>query len=149
MGVSVPSSAAGGSVPEQEDLGLEAAAAVIDVRGVLPASIGQLRHLVALSIVSTGLTGEVPPSLGSIKGLEMIWLDHNPTLGGPIPLTFNQLNLSVLEIHYSNFSGALPPLDYLDIADCTMYNDRWSNAGGGRFDCPLPRGAESCGAVCV
>ena len=81
MGVSVPSSAAGGSVPEQEDLGLYAAAAVIDVRGVLPASIGQLRHLVALSIVSTGLTGEVPPSLGSIKGLEMIWLDTNSSSG--------------------------------------------------------------------
>ena len=26
----------------------------------------------------------------------MNFADHNPTLGGPIPLTFNQLNLSVL-----------------------------------------------------
>ena len=56
------------------------------------------------------------------------------------------------EIHYSNFSGALPPIDYLSIADCTMYNNRWAKdgaGGGGRFACPLPHGAESCGAVCV
>lgn len=128
-----------------------------DVRGRLPASIGQLSHLTALSIVNSGITGMLPPELGTIAGLKMIWLDHNPSLGGTIPLTFNQLNLTVLELHYSNFSGALPPLNYLAIPDCTMYNDRWAsianqareNHGGNVFDCPLPHGAESCGAVCT
>lgn len=51
--------------------------AMIDVRGVLPASIGQLHHLVALSIVSSGLTGEIPPSLGDIPNLKMIWLGES------------------------------------------------------------------------
>ena len=49
----------------------------LDVRGVLPPSIGQLQHLIALSIVNSALTGELPPSLGEIPSLKMIWLDHN------------------------------------------------------------------------
>ena len=53
------------------------AAEHIDVTGVLPASISQLQHLVALSIVNSGLVGHLPPSLGEIQSLEMIWLDHN------------------------------------------------------------------------
>ena len=124
----------------------------MDVNGVLPASINQLQHLVALSIVNSGLVGHLPPSLGEIPSLKMIWLDHNAQLGGAIPITFAHLNLTVLEIHYSNFSGPLPPLNYAAIPDCTMYNDNWSGAGApGRptFACPLPQGADTCGAVCV
>ena len=63
----------------------------------------------------------------------------------------SQLKLSVLEVHYSNFSGVLPPLDCLGIADCTLYNQRWPSmptAGNNVFACPLPHGADSCGAVC-
>ena len=124
----------------------------IDVNGVLPASISRLQHLVALSIVNSGLTGSLPPSLGEIPSLKMIWLDHNPKLGGAIPITFAHLNLTVLEIHYSNFSGPLPPMNFAEIPDCTMYNDNWSGAGplgSPTFACPLPHGAETCGAVCV
>ena len=112
-----------------------------------------LQHLTALSIVSSRVHGELPLSLGHIPSLKMIWLDHNPALGGDVPTTFAQLDLSVLELHFSNFSGVLPALDYLGIADCTLYNDRWSRAtaapGNNKFACPLPHGAESCGAMCV
>ena len=87
-----------------------------------------------------------------MPSLSMLWMDHNPALGGSIPLSFSQLHLSVLELHYSNFSGALPPLDFLSIADCMLYNDRWrapatavAAAGNNVFACPLPEGGESCG----
>lgn len=128
----------------------------VDVRGTLPATIGALSHLQALSIVGSGVRGTIPPSLGEVASLNMVWFDHNPHLGGSLPLSLAQLNLSVLELHYSNFSGALPPLDYLAIPDCMLYNDRWSatrqrgaSMGNNVFTCPLPHGADSCGAVCA
>ena len=46
----------------------------MDVKGVLPASIGQLQHLVALSIVNSGLAGDLPPTLGDIPALKMFVL---------------------------------------------------------------------------
>jgi len=57
----------------------------------------------------------------------------------------------VVQLHFSNFSGVLPPVDYASIPDCTLYNDRWTAASGpgnNVFACPLARGAETCGAVC-
>ena len=81
-----------------------------------------MARLIALSIVSTDVHGVIPAALGEIPALGMVWLDHNPSLGGALPLSMARLELSVLELHYSNFSGALPPLDYLGIADCTLYN---------------------------
>jgi hypothetical protein len=122
-----------------------------DVRGVLPPSIGGLQGLIALSIVNADVYGVIPAALGEIPTLSMVWFDHNPALGGALPLSMSQLKLSVLELHYSNFSGVLPPLDYLEIADCTLYNKRWPSmptAGNNVFACPLPHGADSCGAVC-
>jgi hypothetical protein len=76
-----------------------------------------------------------------MSNLEMLWLDHNPQLGGAIPRSFIGLTkLSAFELHHSNFSGALPPLEWAKIADCTL-NDLV-------FDCPLPQGADTCGAAC-
>ena len=127
-----------------------------DIRGQLPSSaVAGLTHLLALSIVDTQLTGTLPPELGGLPALKMLWLDHNRQLGGRLPPSLANLNLTVLELHFSGFSGPLPPLDYAAIPDCTMYNDRrWRNTDGNNngnnvFDCPLPPGAEVCGAVCA
>jgi len=112
-----------------------------NVRGHIPASIAKFDELVALSLVGTQLQGTLPPAIGTMKNLEMVWLDHNPSLGGPIPESFTGLTkLTAFELHRSNFSGRLPPMAYAGIADCTL-NDL-------TFDCPLPRGAETCGAAC-
>ena len=69
---------------------------------MLPASIGSLQWLTALSIVSSGVTGQLPPALGQLRSLKMVWLDHNRALGGEIPMTFAQLNLTVLEVRSSS-----------------------------------------------
>ena len=37
-------------------------------------------------------------TLGQLRSLKMVWLDHNRALGGEIPMTFAQLNLTVLEV---------------------------------------------------
>ena len=75
-------------------------------------------------------------------------------MGGALPASLASLNLTVLEAHFSNFNGVLPVLDYAAIPDCTLYNDRWTASRQGRpgnnvFACPLPPGAETCGAVCA
>ena len=66
--------------------------------------------------------------MGSIPELRMIWMDHSAFMSGPIPSTFAALNLSVLEMQYSNFSGALPPLNYRKIPDCNLYNEHFNHA---------------------
>lgn len=112
-----------------------------DIRGTIPPAFTGMKHLKSLSLVDTQISGSLPLEMGSMTGLEMIWLDHNPSLGGKIPESLLQLsNLSVLELHRSNFTGVLPALDFATIQDCTLNNLV--------FDCPLPAGAETCGAVC-
>merc|ERR1719469_973333 len=109
--------------------------------GVLPESIGELDALVALSLVGTGITGTLPASIGHLPNLEMLWFDHNKWLGGEIPQSFANLKkLSGFELHMSNFTGVLPQLEWASIADCTL--------NGLVFNCPLPRGAETCGCAC-
>lgn len=109
--------------------------------GNIPDSIGNMTALVALSFVETGITGTLPSSLGHLRHLGMVWFDHNVHLGGPIPESFTNLkSLSAFELHMSNFSGPLPELDWVNIADCTL--------NGLVFDCPLPMGAETCGCIC-
>ena len=112
------------------------------IAGELPADVfGNLDELVALSFVGTRMRGTVPDGLGELPNLRMLWLDHNPTLGGALPPSLAKLtSLSALELHHSGFSGALPPLPFKQIADCTL--------NGLVFACPLPEGAESCGATC-
>eukprot|EP00937_MAST-01D_sp_MAST-1D-sp2_P002778 g2778.t1 len=112
------------------------------VVGTIPAAIAELDAVVALSLVGTRLHGSLPPQLGKMASLEMLWLDHNPDLSGPIPASFEALSpkLTAFELHRSNFTGRLPKLNWATIADCTL-NDLV-------FDCPLPEGAETCGAAC-
>ena len=111
------------------------------IAGELPDVFGSLDELVALSFVGTRIKGAVPDSVGALPSLRMLWLDHNPLLGGALPASFAQLTqLSALELHHSGFSGALPPLPFKQIADCTL--------NGLVFACPLPEGAERCGATC-
>lgn len=112
-----------------------------NVFGRIPASISKFGELVALSLVDTLLEGTLPASMGSMTNLEMVWLDHNPKLGGPIPESFLNLNkLTAFELQMSNFSGRLPIMNYTGIADCML--------NGLTFDCPLPHGADTCGAAC-
>lgn len=111
------------------------------IKGVLPELVGNFDALISISLVQTSLTGGLPVSLGYLPQLTMIWFDHNPTLGGQIPSSFANLsNVSAFELHSCNFYGRLPLMDYANIADCTLNNQI--------FACPLPAGADTCGAAC-
>jgi hypothetical protein len=110
--------------------------------GEIPAALGDMDALIALSLVGTRLTGTIPEAVGALPNLEMVWMDHNPTLGGAIPASFvaRSGQLQAFELHTSGFNGTLPALDWASIADCTL--------NGLVFDCPLPKGAETCGCTC-
>jgi len=111
------------------------------IKGVLPELLGEFEALVSISFVQTSLTGTLPVSLGLLPNLSMIWFDHNPTLGGEIPDSWSNLkDVTAFELHSCAFHGRLPMMDYANIADCTLNNLV--------FDCPLPPGAETCGAAC-
>lgn len=109
--------------------------------GELPPSFTNFKQLQSLSFVDTKIGGVLPANMGDMTALEMIWLDHNPELGGVVPASLAKLDLSVLELHRSGFEGTLPPMAYTEIPDCTL-NDLV-------FKCPLPEGANTCGALCV
>jgi hypothetical protein len=68
------------------------------INGTLSPSIVNFSQLQSLSIVGTSITGTIPPAIGTMKALEMIWLDHNPNLGGPIPPSLLQLYGALLPI---------------------------------------------------
>ena len=120
-----------------------------EVSGALPPSAGNLTALAALSLVGTQLTGTVPEAVAALPSLSMVWLDHNPSLGGAVPASFGGRGgasglapLTAFELHMSNFSGRLPEdIDYAGIPDCALN-------GPQTFACPLPPGAETCGATC-
>lgn len=112
-----------------------------NIKGVLPESLGNFDAVISISFVQTSITGTLPVSVGYMPLLTMIWFDHNPTLGGQIPASFANLqNVTAFELHSSNFYGRLPLMDYASIADCTLNSQI--------FSCPLPAGAETCGAAC-
>jgi hypothetical protein len=110
--------------------------------------LGNFSALVALSLVATNLTGSLPSDLfaqDQLSAVQMVWLDHNPGLGGEIPESLSLLpdgQVTAFELHGSSFQGGLPDdVAWAEIADCTL--------NGLVFDCPLPEGAETCGAACV
>jgi len=96
----------------------------------------------------TDLTGSLPSDLfaqDQLSAVQMVWLDHNPGLGGEIPESLSLLpdgQVTAFELHGSAFQGGLPAdVAWTEIADCTL--------NGLVFDCPLPEGAETCGAACA
>ena len=52
------------------------------LKGVIPDSFTKLTALRSLSLVDTAIYGTLPINMGDMTGLQMIWLDHNPSLGG-------------------------------------------------------------------
>ena len=66
------------------------------------------RRVVVLYLGDNGLTGEIPPELGSLSNLTALYLDTN-ALSGEIPPELGSLsNLTALSLHGNDLSGAIP-----------------------------------------
>ena len=76
--------------------------------GPFPGSIRQLKNLKRLILSNNGLTGPIPLWLGELENLEELRLDNN-MLAGPIPKEFEKLSkLKILSLNSNRLSGQIP-----------------------------------------
>ncbi|XP_037416838.1 MDIS1-interacting receptor like kinase 2-like [Triticum dicoccoides] len=78
------------------------------LRGAIPRSIGQLKHLALLHLTFLGLNGTLPEEIGNLTKLEKLEL-HSVTLTGSIPPTIGMLGkLQELRLVGNNLTGSIP-----------------------------------------
>ena len=79
-----------------------------NLRGTLPAELGNLSSLTRLSLESNHLSGPIPASLGNLSNLTYLGLGGND-LSGPIPTELGNLsNLTTLYLRVNQLSGSIP-----------------------------------------
>ncbi|XP_054782470.1 LOW QUALITY PROTEIN: LRR receptor-like serine/threonine-protein kinase IOS1 [Prosopis cineraria] len=65
-------------------------------------------RITVLNLSSSGLTGQVDPSISKLTMLEMLDLSNN-SLNGPVPDFLSQLqNVKILNLEKNNFTGTVP-----------------------------------------
>ena len=85
-----------------------------------------------LFLGSNNLTGPIPPELGNLASLEVLWLQRNG-LTGPIPPELGNLaNLRDLFLSGNGLSGAIPP----ELGKLDKLEDLW--LGGNELSGPIP-----------
>ncbi|XP_062091645.1 probable inactive leucine-rich repeat receptor-like protein kinase At3g03770 [Humulus lupulus] len=76
--------------------------------GPLPGSIGHLSSLEILNVSSNYIHGAIPTQLLHLRNLQTIVLDHN-NFSGPVPFWLNSLPmLTVLSLKHNLLTGSLP-----------------------------------------
>ncbi|XP_043691564.1 receptor-like protein 46 [Telopea speciosissima] len=89
--------------------------------GEIPDSIGELKGLKSLSFSYNQLTGMIPKSLGDLESTEMLDLSHNK-LSGEIPPSFAKLQqLTVLDLSNNKLKGPIPRGRQMDTMDNPSY----------------------------
>ncbi len=127
-----------------------------NLRGTLPAELGNLASLTNLNLRSNPLTGQIPPELGDLSNLRTLYL-YGTDLSGEIPrelanltnletliLWANDLsgtipdwlgeltNLRRLDLDYNNFTGPIPT----ELGNLTELEILW--LAGNKLDGPIP-----------
>ena len=87
--------------------------------GVVTDSNGRVT---SLTLTGNGLSGAIPPELGDLTNLQVLWLGHNELIGAPSGTGVNEL------------SGGIPP----ELADLT--NLQWLISGAQRVERGDPAG---------
>ena len=78
------------------------------LRGPIPAELGELTELQTLDLRSNRLTGPIPAELGDLTDLRRLYLRSNQ-LTGPIPAELGDLtNLESLWLSNNNLTGPIP-----------------------------------------
>ncbi|XP_057810336.1 leucine-rich repeat receptor protein kinase HPCA1-like isoform X2 [Salvia miltiorrhiza] len=78
------------------------------ITGELPSSIGNLKNLTSLIVVGCGFSGQIPPSIGSLQKLVYLSLNLNNFIG-EIPASIGNLsNLFWLDIADNKLTGSIP-----------------------------------------
>ncbi len=80
-----------------------------NLNGRIPPELGSLTGLEWLFLTSNSLTGSIPSSLGNLSNLTHLGLDDN-NLSGSIPSSLGNLSrLQVLALGYNELTGSIPP----------------------------------------
>ena len=80
-----------------------------NLRGEIPAELGDLANLNRLLLESNDLTGRIPPEIGNLGNLTWMRLGGN-SLSGPIPPELGELvNLQLLNTWGNDLTGRIPP----------------------------------------
>ncbi|OIT05229.1 lrr receptor-like serinethreonine-protein kinase erecta [Nicotiana attenuata] len=89
--------------------------------GEIPSSIGKLRGLKMLNISYNGLKGKIPATVGNLENLESLDLSHN-SLSDPIPHSFTKLQqLTTLDVSNNHLKGKIPVGGQMDTMDDPTY----------------------------
>lgn len=79
-----------------------------NLKGTLPAEIGNLKYLKKLYLNSNELEGDIPQELYGLSGLSELSLSSNQLTGTLSPSIGNLAQLKTLDLGYNRFSGSLP-----------------------------------------
>ena len=78
------------------------------LRGEIPASLGNLANLEILNLYDNQLSGEIPAALGDLASLQVLYLSGNQ-LNGTIPEVLGDLaNLQFLDLARNTLDGTIP-----------------------------------------
>ena len=100
-----------------------------DLGGEIP-DLSGMTSLKLLKLQSTGLTGEIPASMGDLGSLGGLYL-HNNNLRGEMPEELGQLtNLRRIWLHSNSLSGGIPPElgGMTSLVDLNLRNNRLSGS---------------------
>ena len=78
-----------------------------NLRGTLPARLGQLSGLTALYLMRNQLSGPLPEALGQLQRLEVFYVSHNQ-LSGSIPSSLGNWPVRELGLDNNRLSGVVP-----------------------------------------
>ena len=77
--------------------------------GEIPPELGNLANLKLLYLNANQLSGEIPPELGNLANLELLYLAENQLSGEIPPELDNLANLKWLRLEGNQLSGGIPP----------------------------------------
>ena len=104
----------------------------IGLTGEIPPELGSLTHLRVLDLSTNQLTGPIPPELGNLSRLESLFLWGNQ-LTGSIPPELGQLSqLRTLSLWYNQLTGPIPP----ELGN--LSNLRYLELNGNELAGPIP-----------
>ena len=79
-----------------------------NLRGSLPAALGQLRHLSGLYLAFNQLTGELPANMAQLTQMNQCQLEYNQLSGQLTGLFDHWNNLQSIDLGHNQFTGPIP-----------------------------------------